>query len=117
METSRKSDLEKASWDRGFKVTREPKPGLFAAQILDPCYFRDAKHFYDLVAERFSGLHGIVVTADEIEGIARLWADKAALKPMFEVETLLFPYLEAYASSFRGWIVSGEAMVIPIDCE
>lgn len=112
-----KDDLERAVWDRGFRVTREPKPLLLAAQVLNPCYFRDARRFYDIVAENYSKQFSVTVTADEVEGMARLWADRANLTAVGEVEDFFFPYFDSYAKQFKGWVVSGEAMVIPIDAD
>ncbi len=110
-------DEAKALWDRGFKVTREPKDGRLARQILDPCYFRDAKRFYDTVADHYSRSASILVTTDEVEGIARLWADRANLTPIGPVEITLFEYFNHYATRFSGWGISGEAMVLPMESD
>jgi hypothetical protein len=101
-------------WGRGLKVTRKPKSSLLAAQVLNPCYYRDFRRFCDQVAAQYIKRYKTIVTADEVEGAARMWADRAELPPADEIEVVLYAYFDACAPTFIGWTASEEAMVIPL---
>lgn len=101
-------------WGRGLRVTRKPKSSLLAIQVLDPCYYRDFRRFCEAIATAYSRRYQAVVTADEVEGVARMWADRAELPPADEIEIVLYAYFDAYTPQFVGWVVSSEAMVIPL---
>jgi hypothetical protein len=103
---------EEECWTRSLSVTRKPRENnKLASQILDPRFFRDFLSFCQLLADGFSNTECGFVAADEVEGAARIWADRANLSPSGSLEKNLFTILDAYALEFRGWVPSPDASI------